>query len=808
MRDKRWYQDWLGWVLVISIGYGLICLLSLTSDVGRPFPGFLTYHNFTTNRMDVFWNAPGWWWQSETDRVALTDILLSVNDVPFNDLTGLLNEQIIYENVWDEGIRSVKIQVERNSQSQTLTIPLHIFSWQDLIDLLLAPFVITSTVLLLAIILYQASGDVLGQRLAILILVTMAGYSASINTSLFHYGQFHDHFLGYSNQIYATAVIFLGPLLIHFAWNFTTPIFQDHNVLSRMPLLFYSVALLATASYFLSRFIVNLQGITPVMSLLDRFALDSTAYLLIFGVFGVIVRMIGDGFLRRVQPRSRREARLMLAAFLCVLPIVWLSANGIFGNNSSIANIRNLADTRYFALAVPFAFAAISLRYHTFAGAERWLFMALVLAVSGFLANAGTAVLFWQQPQLIRELPFPPTAVLFLLFLLTGLVWGWQSGWRGWLRRVFHWDRVSAHEVQQYGQRLVAAPHTDGRQLAQTMAAVLCQELQVTHTTVWLAAENGLELTAVAGGWPEPAPPWLDLPENIPLTPFRLGANAPVWARPLCPHAIVVLPLILSGRLLGIMASGSRWDTAVFDDRDLDILALIAQQSAVFLQNAQQTAQLRQADRQLLQIQEETQRKTAQDLHDYVLPVMGRLQLQLQTGQHMIADCPEQLPGLLAGSLAQLRDNTAVIRRIQQNLVIRPLEYGLAAYLQELVQRFRDDSGILVEMTLPVDLDTAVPNLDARHAIYAVWQQALDNIQTHAQASHVSITCQHAVTGFCFQIQDNGQGCTPAKREKAIANGHFGLRSMQIRLESVGGTFEFHSHPGHGATITGALPSH
>jgi signal transduction histidine kinase len=382
-------------------------------------------------------------------------------------------------------------------------------------------------------------------------------------------------------------------------------------------------------------------------------------------------------------------------------------------------------------------------------------------------------------------------------------VWGWQSGWRGWLGRIFQWERVSTHEVQQYGQRLVAMPHTDTRQLAQSMAAVLCAELGVERAAIWLREEAQLVLTAVAGEWPESAPPELLLPASPLTNPIRLPVKE-TWLRPLPPQTItVILPLTISGQLLGLIGLGRRWDTAVFDDRDLDILALIAQQSAVFLQNVHQTAQLRQADRQLLHIQEETQRKTAQDLHDYVLPVMGRVQLQLQTGQQMMSDCPENVPGLLVDSLTQLLENTAVIRRIQQNLVIRPLEYGLAAYLQELVQRFRGETGIVVEMALPDDVDTAVPNLEARHAIYAIWQQALHNIQSHAHADHVAITWQHTPTRFTFQIHDNGKGCTPAEQQQAIANGHFGLRSMQIRLESIGGTFEFLSHPGQGTTIKG-----
>lgn len=806
MNNKKWYQDWLGWVLVISIGYAILCWLSLASDVGRPFPGFLTYHNLILTRMELEWNTPSWWWDTTGERPQLGDVLIQVDKTPFDGIAKPIAEAQLYQSAWDKGQTAVNVTVERDGRYMIFPITLEIFSWEHYSDLMLMSVVMAACYWLLAIILYRASSDNSKQRIVILLLCAIATLAAAVKGSLFTFGNVRETMLYFINPVHSFTATFMGALLIHLALQFPSSRWPGLMRLA-MPF-FYALSAVLYLFYFTGKMTTWHIGTTQITQWMDRTWFNTFQYLIIFGTAFVLVRMLAEAILLPTKSRERAEARILLFAFILFLPAVWFAIHGISGSNDTVLFLQSLADTRFLSLVVPFAFAAVSLRYHTFAGAERWLFVALVLAVSGFLANAGTAVLFWQHPQLIRELPFPPTAVLFLLFLFIGLVWGWQSGWRGWLGRVFQWERVNMRQVQQYGQRLVAAPHTDPHQVAQAMAEALCQELQVTHTAVWLSTESGLELTATSGAWPEQPPANLTVPEGIPTIPFRLGANTPVWARPLRPHTIVVLPLILSGQMVGLMASGSRWDTVVFDDRDLDILALIAQQSAVFLQNAQQTAQLRQADRQLLFMQEETQRKTAQDLHDYVLPVMGRLQLQLQTGRQLLADCPEAVPDLLATSLAQLRDNTAVIRRIQQNLVVRPLEYGLAVYLQELVQRFREETGIVVEMTLAGDVDTAVPHLEARHAIYAVWQQALDNIHTHAYASRVTITWNSSIQGHCFQIQDNGQGCTLAEQQQAIADGHFGLRSMQLRLESVGGTFEFHAWPGHGAAITGRLPSH
>lgn len=87
-----------------------------------------------------------------------------------------------------------------------------------------------------------------------------------------------------------------------------------------------------------------------------------------------------------------------------------------------------------------------------------------------------------------------------------------------------------------------------------------------------------------------------------------------------------------------------------------------------------------------------------------------------------------------------------------------------------------------------------------------MWQQALDNIHQHAQATAVTITLALDTTQLTFSICDNGRGSLSEQQEKALKNGHFGLRSMQIRLQSVGGQFTFQSTPDQGSCVQGQIP--
>ncbi len=85
---------------------------------------------------------------------------------------------------------------------------------------------------------------------------------------------------------------------------------------------------------------------------------------------------------------------------------------------------------------------------------------------------------------------------------------------------------------------------------------------------------------------------------------------------------------------------------------------------------------------------------------------------------------PEKARPLLEQSIERLQENAGRIRRIQQSLVIRPLQYGLAVYLEEMGRRFRQQTGITLNLSLPPNLDESLPDHAGREPIYAVWQQA------------------------------------------------------------------------------------
>jgi signal transduction histidine kinase len=96
---------------------------------------------------------------------------------------------------------------------------------------------------------------------------------------------------------------------------------------------------------------------------------------------------------------------------------------------------------------------------------------------------------------------------------------------------------------------------------------------------------------------------------------------------------------------------------------------------------------------------------------------------------------------------------------------------------------------------------------EARHALYRVVQQALDNIEAHAHAQHVRVTLARTANDqICLCVEDDGRGFSAADAERWAADGHFGLRSMCARLESIGGCVTIDSAPGRGTRVVARLP--
>jgi signal transduction histidine kinase len=133
------------------------------------------------------------------------------------------------------------------------------------------------------------------------------------------------------------------------------------------------------------------------------------------------------------------------------------------------------------------------------------------------------------------------------------------------------------------------------------------------------------------------------------------------------------------------------------------------------------------------------------------------------------------------------------------------VETSLAVSLAEHAKHFQSRTGLQVRLDIDPGVD-AVLSSQARHELYRVAQQALDNVAAHARAARVEVVLGREDGRVTFRIVDDGRGFTDEERAAAAAGGHFGLISMRDRVGGLGGELRAVSAPGRGTTVEGWVP--
>jgi signal transduction histidine kinase len=92
-------------------------------------------------------------------------------------------------------------------------------------------------------------------------------------------------------------------------------------------------------------------------------------------------------------------------------------------------------------------------------------------------------------------------------------------------------------------------------------------------------------------------------------------------------------------------------------------------------------------------------------------------------------------------------------------------------------------------------------------ALFHVVREALSNTLKHARASlaEVNVTLDDDKAQLIIEIRDNGAGF--AMPAEGFPEGRRGLRNMQQRVASLGGTLRVRSAPGQGAAVQLIVPS-
>lgn len=230
-----------------------------------------------------------------------------------------------------------------------------------------------------------------------------------------------------------------------------------------------------------------------------------------------------------------------------------------------------------------------------------------------------------------------------------------------------------------------------------------------------------------------------------------------------------------------------------FSARDAELLQGFVQPVALAIDNARWFARLRTVGA------DEERSRIARDLHDRIGQSLAYLAFELDRiiTRHENGD-------ELGGALEQLRDDVrGVIREVRDTLYDLRTDVtdsqDMAATLEAYVARVRERSGLHID--LYCDRSSRLPLLQERE-MWRIAQEALANVERHAQATHVRILWRCNGESAALEVTDNGQGF-PIGRAGRLDS--YGILGMRERASSIGATLEITSQPGKGTRVRCSL---
>ena len=218
----------------------------------------------------------------------------------------------------------------------------------------------------------------------------------------------------------------------------------------------------------------------------------------------------------------------------------------------------------------------------------------------------------------------------------------------------------------------------------------------------------------------------------------------------------------------------------------------------------------RQADRKLKALahrvvssQEEERARVSRELHDHICQLLVSIKYQFELVGHRLAHPGGQPVTGIDKEIAALSKAIGEVRRISHDL--RPAlldDLGLPAALEHIGNELAQRSGLEVSVA-PHLHEEHLPELQSV-SLFRVAQEALRNVERHAQASHVDIRLDDSGDRLELRITDDGRGFDVKTVELSKDRG-IGLTNMRERVERNGGSFQLVSHPGH-TSVTASFP--
>jgi signal transduction histidine kinase len=270
--------------------------------------------------------------------------------------------------------------------------------------------------------------------------------------------------------------------------------------------------------------------------------------------------------------------------------------------------------------------------------------------------------------------------------------------------------------------------------------------------------------------------------------------------------SVLVTPLAYSYETYGALIFGHA-APFYFDDEKRELLTAIAQQVTIALQNARIYQELESEKERVSELQEESRKKLARDLHDGPTQTIAAITMRVNYARRLMDRDLSQAAEELIRLEDMARNTTREIRHML--FTMRPLileTQGLVAALYQLAEKMRDTHHVNVLFETNTELPEGL-DLGCQGVIFYIAEEAINNARKHAEAEHIWVRLKREGKSFMLQVEDDGVGFNVGAVDAHYAQrGSLGIVSMRERADLVEGSLKIDSAEGAGTRIILSVP--
>jgi signal transduction histidine kinase len=249
-------------------------------------------------------------------------------------------------------------------------------------------------------------------------------------------------------------------------------------------------------------------------------------------------------------------------------------------------------------------------------------------------------------------------------------------------------------------------------------------------------------------------------------------------------------------------------DPNYFTRERCGLLDIIGRQSVIAVQNARLYQDLVEEKERMVDVQEETRKKLARDLHDGPTQSVAAIAMRINLARRMLKKGADGTEDELVKIEELAHRTTKEVRHML--FTLRPLileSQGLTAALDAMAEKMRETfaQNVIVNVDEKVLEDM---EMGKQGVIFYIIEEAANNARKHANALHIWVRLRSFEKGIALlEIEDDGLGFDVESVNKSYdQRGSLGMVNLRERTELVNGVLSIDSAAGRGTRIQVYIP--